>query len=550
MRASGRTAAILILPALLVGVLAAPQPPQSDQASQLLHPLLQDHAVLQRARPINVYGETVPGVAVAVTLGSATAETRADANGHWSARLPALATGGPYTLTASANGETRTAKDILVGDVFFCSGQSNMAFSQRQAQGAADDARTTTDADIRHFNVPAAASLTPQRTFAGSPHWIVGSPETVGGFSAVCYYFARGLKKTVNVPIGLVTAAYGGARLRNFTSEETLRQLALESEDLDILDLYRNDPMTAMRRWGKRWESWWTAARPKEGRPWMADYDDTPWRTAPPALGPWALWTGINPDGFIGQMWMRTTVTLTPEQAAKAGADTFRGAVWYQGESDVHFPGSYYKSTLLGMMAERRRQFADPDLPFLLVQLPGYGPMPTQPTVSTWANLREAQRQTALADTHAAIAVTVDIGDSADLHPTNKREVGRRLSIAARHLIYGERISPSGPVVDSVRRRGSGVVITFRDVTGALTMRSNIPSGFELCGDTPASCHWADARLEGSAVLLSNAAGATRVRYAWAARRCVPWSTARDCPRARSRSQFVELLTACHIGDP
>jgi sialate O-acetylesterase len=129
-----------MLPVLLTGVLASRQAPQSDDASPLLHPLFQDHAVLQRARPINVYGETVPGAAVAVTLGSAAAATRAEANGHWSARLPALGPGGPYTLTASANGETRSASDILVGDVFFCSGQSNMAFSQRQAQGAAADA--------------------------------------------------------------------------------------------------------------------------------------------------------------------------------------------------------------------------------------------------------------------------------------------------------------------------------------------------------------------------------------------------------------------------
>jgi len=107
------------------------------------------------------------------------------------------------------------------------------------------------------------------------------------------------------------------------------------------------------------------------------------------------------------------------------------------------------------------------------------------------------------------------LGDPADLHPTNKREVGRRLSIAARHLIYGERIPPSGPVVASVRRRGSDVVISFRDVTGALTMRSNSPSGFELCGDTAASCRWADARVEGASVLLSRATGAMRVRYAW-----------------------------------
>ena len=631
---------------LLAGVLAASHAPRSDQAPLLLHPLFQDHAVLQRDRPIAVYGETLPGAAVSVTLASATAETRADANGRWSARLPALGAGGPYTLTATANGETATARDILVGDVFFCSGQSNMAFSQRQAQGAADDARSAGDAAIRHFNVPGAVSLTPQRTFTGTPRWIAASPDTVGRFSAVCYYFARELKKTVNVPVGLVTAAYGGARLRNFTSEETLRRVGLESEDLDILDLYRNDPAAANRRWGTRWESWWTAARPKEGRPWTAGYDDRSWATAPPALGAWALWTGTNPDGFIGQMWMRTAVTLTPEQAAKPGAVidlgsvnqedetwlngtylgassfgnrtryaiepgglkagvnviatniycgwrdcglrgpaenrairfgdgssvalaspwkyqevpdglvgprlpwgsvhgmtqlhngmiaplgafTFRGAVWYQGESDVHFPGSYYKATLLAMMAERRRQFEDPDLPFLLVQLPGYGPIPAQPASSTWASLRDAQRQTALADAHAALAVTLDLGDPSDLHPTNKREVGRRLSIAARHLIYGERIPPSGPVVDNVKRRGADVVVSFRDVTGALTLRGGSPGGFEVCGDTQASCRWADARVEGRSVSLSNAAAATRVRYAWGGSPASPLTDASGLP--------------------
>src|SRR6188768_113019 len=174
---------VVALPLLLAEVFAGQTP--RPERPPLLHPLFQDHAVLQRDRPISVYGETVPGAAVAVTLGSATAAARADANGHWSARLPALGAGGPYTLAATANGETKTATDILVGDVFLCSGQSNMGFSQRQAQGAAEDARSATDAGIRHFTVPASASLTPRPTFAGSARWIVGSPETVGSFSAV-----------------------------------------------------------------------------------------------------------------------------------------------------------------------------------------------------------------------------------------------------------------------------------------------------------------------------------------------------------------------------
>jgi sialate O-acetylesterase len=497
--------------------------------------MFQDHGVLQRERPIKVYGETASGAAVTVTLGGASVQARAGGDGSWSATLPPIASGGPYTLTVAANGEARTASDVLVGDVYFCSGQSNMQFSQRQADGAAEDARTATDGQIRQLTVPATANLTPRQTFAMTVRWVVGSPETVGGFSAACYYFARELRKTVNAPIGIVAASYGGARLRTFMSEGAFRKLGLENEDLDILNLYRKDQQAGLRRWGARWESWWTGAQPREGQPWASEYDDRSWRTAPSTLGAWALWSGTNPDGFIGHMWMRTTVALTAEQSTKSGAVldlgsvnqedetwvngayvgassfanrtrypippgllqagvnvvatnvycgwrdcglrgpaenrairfaddtsaplsnpwkyqeaadgsigpqlpwgsvhgltlhyngmvspvgayTFRGGVWYQGESDVHFGTSYYKATLPALAAAWRQQFDNPNLPFLIVQLPGYGPVPTLPTAATWADLREAQRQTALADTHAAIAVTVDIGDATNLHPTN-----------------------------------------------------------------------------------------------------------------------------------
>jgi sialate O-acetylesterase len=608
------------------GQQAAPPGPQ------LLHPLFQDHAVLQRDQPIRVYGQTAPNATVAVMLGTARGETRAAADGRWTATLPAMAAGGPYTLSASANGETSTANDVLVGDVYFCSGQSNMAFSQRQADGASADAQNATDGQIRQFTVPARASLTPQSGFATATRWVVGSPETVGSFSAACYYFVRELKETANVPMGLVVAAYGGARLRTLMSEDGLRRLGLENEDLDILDLYRRDQAAGIQRWGARWEAWLNAGHVPDGRPWMPDYDDRSWKTAPPALGPWALWDGgTNPDGFIGQMWMRTTVTLTAEQAAKAGAQldlgsvnqedetwlngrylgasafsnrtryaipagvlkagvnvvatniycgwrdcglrgaaearairfaddssvplsnpwkarqmpdgvvaprlpwgathgmslhyngmirpvgpfNFRGAVWYQGESDVHFGTDYYVAALGALMAEWRREFNAPDLPVLVVQLPGYGPVPSGPTASTWANLREAQRRAVDADAHAALAVTVDIGNQTDLHPTNKREVGRRLAIAAQHLIDGAARGPSGAEVASVTRRGSDVVIAFRGMTGRLWMQSGKPSGFELCGQTQDSCRWADARVEDTTVVLPNAGNATRVRYAW-----------------------------------
>jgi len=633
-RKAGLVAAMLLSAGAPIAQQQAPpgfQPPQSAPAGpQLLHPMFQDHAVLQRDRPIKVYGETVPGTAVMVMLGSANAQARAGSDGHWSASLPAMAAGGPYTLTATANGETRTASDVLVGDVFFCAGQSNMAFSQQQAQGAANDAPTATDGQIRQLNIPTAASATPRQTFAHTVRWVVGSPQTVGNFSASCYYFVRELKKTVNVPVGMVVAAWGGARVRNWLSESGLRQLGLDNDDLDMLALFRTDQQAALRLWGAKWESWWKAARPGDGRPWIPDYNDASWRTAPPALGAWAMWNGTSPDGFVGQMWMRTTVTLSAEQAAKPGAvldlgsvneedetwingkdvggssfanrtqhqvrpgvlkeginviatnifcswrncgirgpaenrairfadgtsvllsnpwkyqevsDTliapqlpwgpthgvtmdyngmvspigayrFKAAVWYQGESDIYFAQAY-KRTLLAMMADWRRQFENPELPFLIVQLPNYGPTPARPAASVWADVREAQRQAALEDKHAAITVNVDLGDAGSLHLTNKKELGERLAIAARHLIYGERIPPSGPAVAGVARRGSDVVVAFRDVTGTLSGRSGNPSGFELCGASQASCRWAESRIERSTVVLPDAGNATRVRYCW-----------------------------------
>jgi sialate O-acetylesterase len=609
--------------------LQAPQP--APAGPQLLHPMFQDHAVLQRDRPIRIYGEAEPGAAVTVTLGTLSAQARAGADGRWRAKLPAMPAGGPYSLSATANGETRTAEDVLLGDVFFCAGQSNMAFSQRQAQGAAEDARAAVDGQIRQLTISTNASLTRLETFATSVRWVVGSPETVGSFSAACYYFVRELKKTVNVPMGMVVAAWGGARVRNWVSEGELRRAALDTADLDMLVLSRTDQQAALRRWGAKWEAWWSSTLPHAGRPWMPDYDDTSWKTAPPALGAWALWNGTSPDGFVGQMWMRTTVTLTAEQAAKPGAALdlgavneedetwingkdvgassfanrtqhairsgilkegvnviatnifcswrncgirgpaenraihfgdgtsarlsnpwryqevpdsriapqlpwgpthgvtmdyngmvspigaygFRGVVWYQGESDIYFAGQY-KVTLLAMMADWRRHFEQPELPFLIVQLPNYGQPSPQPTSSVWADVREAQRQAALQDKHAALTVNVDIGDATNLHPTNKAELGRRLALAARKLIYGEPVPPSGAVVDSVKRRGSDVVVTFRDVTGALSSRGTQPTGFELCGTSQASCRSTVVRIENATVVLPDAGDATRIRYCWA----------------------------------
>jgi sialate O-acetylesterase len=193
--------------------------------------------------------------------------------------------------------------------------------------------------------------------------------------------------------------------------------------------------------------------------------------------------------------------------------------VWYQGESNTGEPDSYER-LLAGLMADWRGTFG-PELVFLVVQLPNFGPAPTAPVESGWASVRDAQRRAVAGDAHAGLAVTIDAGDRNELHPPNKQEVGRRLARAARHVAYGEAVSPSGPVALTARREADGVVVTFGDVEGRLVAYSaSEPTAFELCGAEQASCRFVRATIEGSRVVIRGDAGdpgvaATRVRYCW-----------------------------------
>jgi sialate O-acetylesterase len=210
--------------------------------------------------------------------------------------------------------------------------------------------------------------------------------------------------------------------------------------------------------------------------------------------------------------------TLYNAMIAPLGHFGFKAALWYQGESNTG-EASTYQGLLTGLMADWRRQFGG-SLPFLIVQLPNYGPLSSQPTESDWADLREAQQQAVAQDPHAGLAVTIDIGDPHNLHPTNKQDVGRRLARAARHVVYGESIAPSGPVASGAMWSNGAIVVSFADVGQHLIAYSHeTPIAFELCGDAPRTCQFADARIEGNTVVLPAPAGGvtpTRVRYCWA----------------------------------
>ena len=230
-----------------------------------LHAMFADHAVLQRDAPIHVYGSAAQGATIEVELAASKAEARADGNGRWEVSLPALSAGGPYTLTAATTDGARVAAhDVLIGDVWLCSGQSNMVLqvhrtldSRAEIAGANDDA-------LRVFTIAESASPTPLTTFEKAPQWLPTTPATVADFSATCYYSARELRKTKPVPMGLIVAAWGGSRIEAWMSGAALRANGY-ADAMSILDLSVRDPVAANARWGTVWEGWWKS-RPGQAR--------------------------------------------------------------------------------------------------------------------------------------------------------------------------------------------------------------------------------------------------------------------------------------------
>lgn len=601
----------------------------------LLHTMFQDHAVLQRGQAIRVYGRATPGEQVRVAFAGNRAVGRADADGRWSAALPAMKAGGPYTLTASAGGVTQTVADVLVGDVWLCSGQSNMELQVWRSLDARAEISGASNDRIRLLTIPQDGAVTPQETFATPVRWTATRSDTIRDFSAACYYFARELQKTVDVPMGLVNAAWGGSRIQAWTSGDALRRTGFYNDELDVLAQYATDEVGAIGRWGDVWAHWWNArpgAKPGD-EPFSATYvPGKDWRTAPRDLGAWEKWSVPELAAFDGMVWYRTTVKLTAQQAKQEavlalapadevdmtwvngvavgstygagsgreyvlppgllkegentvvvnvldtyrdgglsgpasanllrfrdgttaplanawkyrkvdGSDTpprapwqtaaglstlyngmiaplgrynVRGVLWYQGESNT-FEAQRYRE-LLGVLRDDWRSRFGASTPWLVVQLAGYGMPKATPAESGWAQLRESQRQVADADRNSGLVVAIDIGDRYDIHPSNKQELGRRLARAARHVVYGEKLAPSGPVPQSMRRVDDGIVVTFADVDGALTAFGGDGAlGFELCGAQPDTCRFAAASVRGTAVTLHtpDAHQATRVRYCW-----------------------------------
>jgi sialate O-acetylesterase len=306
----------LLLPILLAGTAAAA--PRID-------PMFSDHAVVQRSAPIDVRGTANPGERLAVSFADRTRSTRADKNGHWTARFGPLEAGGPYRLQVRGADGSAQSDDLMIGDVWLCSGQSNMEFPLKAALNGEGEVAGASDPQLRLMKVPHNDQLVPQHSFDPRVSWKVATPDSARDFSAACYFMVRSLKQSHGIAIGAIDSSWGGTAIHSWMDDESVRATG-GGADVDLIKEYHTSPEATVRGFAARWSNWW---RERSGdapgrEPWHAS-DRLAWR----AISRMTLWEQWGDPAFAdynGAMWARVRFTLTPQQAAQ-GATLHLGAI-------------------------------------------------------------------------------------------------------------------------------------------------------------------------------------------------------------------------------
>lgn len=619
--------ALIPVLAMLVPMVAA----AADRATALELPLLfSDGMVLQRDRPLPVWGQAEPGTRVRVEFDGQQAQAVAAADGRWSLQLPAHAAGGPFELTVRAGAQAQRVRDVLVGEVWLASGQSNMEWPVATTLHAKEDIATAGDTALRHFKVPKSWAATPQAQLAGG-RWMAATPQAVGEFSAVGYAFARELRQVLGVPVGIIDSTWGGSSIEAWMDASMLGLDAAALEAKMARSRAADERVEAATR--ARLAAW-PAVDPASEAFASAQLDDSGWA---PIEVP-AIWETQGYAGMNGVAWYRTSFQLdareaaagvvlglgqiddtdtawvngqrvggvsngynvprvykVPASALRAGTNTvavrvedtgggggiagmpaeifveaagaprrplagwrFRtaavtvstaddknmvdtllynamihplqpyplaGAIWYQGEANATEAGAYrYRDQFKAMIEGWRARWQAPAMPFLWAQLAAFGAGGDRRAAdggvsdSPWATLRESQ-SAALALPATGQAVTIDVGNSHDIHPRDKHTVGHRLALAARRTAYGDQaLAYRGPVFREAVPQGAELALRFDAQDGVLAARGGgtAPRGFEVAG-ADGRFHPAQARIVGDTVVLRSAAVARpeAARYAW-----------------------------------
>ncbi|MBN1554144.1 MAG: hypothetical protein JXA11_05330 [Phycisphaerae bacterium] len=455
----------------------------ADSPTLRLPKIFSDHMVLQREGAIPVYGWASPGAEVRVTLAGKTSTAKTNDKGRWMAHLPKQSAGGPYELTITDGKETITYKDVMVGEVWLCSGQSNMTLPLFETDKGKEVAAASKNENLRYFTIGynmghiANQPLDDLQGDKGYTYsWECVTPKMAGGMSAVAYYFGEALQKELNIPVGMIHASWGGVGIQAYTPREGCAA----------------DPpfAEAMKDWDRQWAEFRETNDPEKDPNRHANFNAA-------IQQPAGLYNGsIAPVAPYG----------------------LRGFAWYQGEADAG-NAAPYTERLTRMIRLWRKAWGWKETPFLIVQLPGFGTPNEGTDDDGWAQVREAQKQAAKA-THSHLVVIIDSGEAENIHPMNKKVVGDRLAKTALAKVYGrKKIRYSSPVFQSVRRKGSDLVVTFKNTYGGLRTSDGGPlKGFVLSG-ADGAYHKASAKIEGhNRVVVSSpdVPQPVRVRYAWA----------------------------------
>ncbi len=467
-----------------------------SSAAVKLPSIFTGNMVLQRDKAVPVWGWADPGEKVTVAFAGQTKSATADAaSGKWTVTLEALKTSAkPRQLTVSAS-NTLTLNNVLVGEVWICSGQSNMAMTVARCNDADAEIAAANYSTLRLVTLPRVGTQEPQSDFEGE--WVECGPATVGNFSAAAYYFGRKLTQELKIPIGLVHTSWGGS-----SCEAWVRRDVLEAN---------HDFHALMDRW-KQTEANYDHAKRLEQH--AAALEKWKQRAAQAkANGKPAPRRPRNPQNpLAGQhrpanLYNGMIVPLLPLAA--------RGAIWYQGESNAG-RAYQYRSLFPTMIKNWRDDFGQEDLSFYFVQLANFRARATDPGESAWAELREAQSMT-LSLPKSGQAVIIDIGEANDIHPKNKQDVGLRLALNALAKDYGRDVVYSGPAYKSAKNQGNAIVLSFDHVGGGLVAKGGELKSFAIAG-ADKKFVWADARIDGETIVVSSkdVAKPVAVRYAWA----------------------------------
>ncbi len=472
---------------LLLLVIAAPA-----WASEIkLAGIFTDHTVLQRDRVLPVWGWANPNEQVTVTFAAQSKSITADANGKWSVKLdpmPASAEGRELIIQSKIENRQAKITDVLVGDVWLCSGQSNMHFQLKSNEKAPEEIAAANNPALRFFTVEHQFLQKPTDKVSGV--WKPISPETAADCSAVAYFFGAALQPKVGVPIGLVVSSVGGTRIETWMRSETL---AATGEGGALVEKWSHVSPAEFETIGTTYREF--QRQRDEVHPQAVKEAKAKGMSLPPA------------PKMPKQRCHDSPCALHNGMIAPLEPFAIRGAIWYQGESNSAQPRPYEK--LLPAMIADWRQVWGKDMPFLFVQLAPYR--------DTHPAFREAQQRISQATPHTAMVVTTDVGNANNIHPTRKQPVGEKLALAARALSYGEPIEYSGPVFKSMSIEGNRAVISFTHIGEGLMAKDGALKGFTIAGENGKFVP-AHAVIEGDTVVVTSdkITDPTTVRYGWA----------------------------------